>query len=86
MEIWLKISLLLSCFGFLHEFRPNEPYGIYFFSEFKNISSERVTEEIYPVSTYATLALLIVIFLITDICRLVFFIFFIYSYIFYIAL
>lgn len=70
METWLKVSLLLSVFGFLKEFRPSEPF-IYEFliGPWRNITEQQVNQEVYPVGTYAYLAQLIVVFLITDLCR-----------------
>lgn len=70
METWLKVSLLLSIFGFLKEFRPSEPF-IYEFliGPWRNITEEQVNQEVYPVGVYAYLAQLIVVFLITDLCR-----------------
>lgn len=70
METWLKVSLLLSIFGFLKEFRPSEPF-IYEFliGEWRNVTEEQVNQEVYPVGIYAYVAQLFVVFLITDLCR-----------------
>lgn len=67
---WLKVSLFLCIFGFLKELRPSEPF-IYEFliGEWRNITEEEVTQEVYPVGIYSYLALLVVVFLITDLCR-----------------
>lgn len=66
----MKISLLLCVFGFLKELRPSEPF-IYEFliGEWRNITSEQVNQEVYPVGTYSYLAQLVVVFLVTDLCR-----------------
>lgn len=55
---------------FLKELRPSEPF-IYEFliGEWRNITEEEVTQEVYPVGIYSYLALLVVVFLITDLCR-----------------
>ncbi|GJQ66882.1 hypothetical protein Trydic_g7905 [Trypoxylus dichotomus] len=70
MQTWLKISLLLCFFGFLKEIRPSEPF-IYEFliGEWRNITSEEVTQYVYPVGTYSYLAQLVIVFLITDLSR-----------------
>lgn len=71
MQDWLKISLLLSLFGFLKEIRPSEPY-IYEFlidKRWRNITDEQVQQEIYPLGSYSYLAQLVIVFLITDLCR-----------------
>ena len=66
----MKISLLLCVFGFLKEFRPSEPF-IYEFliGEWRNVTSEQVNQEVYPVGTYSYLAQLVVVFLVTDLSR-----------------
>ncbi|KAF4521486.1 hypothetical protein B566_EDAN001783 [Ephemera danica] len=70
MEEWLRLSLLLCTFGFFKEIRPSEPYVThYLVGPWKNLTEEQVYEEIYPVGTYSTLALLVVVFLITDLLR-----------------
>ncbi|RZC35229.1 thiamine transporter 2-like [Asbolus verrucosus] len=70
MHDWLKISLLLSIFGFLKEIRPSEPFVYEFLvGPWRNVSKEEVTEQVYPVGTYSYLAQSIVAFLITDLAR-----------------
>lgn len=70
MQDWLRISLILSCFGFLREFRPSEPFITEFLSgEWRDLTPEQINREVYPVGTYATLGLLVIVFLITDILR-----------------
>lgn len=71
MPDWLKISFLLSIFGFLKEIRPSEPFVYEFLIDkrWRNITSEDVTQKVYPVATYSYLAHLVVIFLVTDLCR-----------------
>ncbi|XP_050308768.1 thiamine transporter 1-like [Anthonomus grandis grandis] len=67
---WIIISLLVSVFGFLKEFRPSEPFIYEFLTGgWKNVTQDQVMQEVYPVGTYSYLALLIVVFLATDICR-----------------
>ncbi|XP_011301083.1 thiamine transporter 2 [Fopius arisanus] len=67
---WVRISQILCMFGFLKEFRPGEPFITdYLTSEWKNFTSEQVTEDIYPVGTYSYCATLVVIFLLTDFLR-----------------
>ena len=70
MQDWLKISLVLCTFGFLREFRPSELFVTEFLSgKWRNITSEQLNREVYPIGTYATLALLVIVFLVTDILR-----------------
>ena len=70
MEEWLKISLILCSFGFFREFRPSEPFVTDFLSgEWRNVTSDQLNFEVYPIGTYATLGLLVIVFLITDILR-----------------
>ncbi|CAB3359409.1 Hypothetical predicted protein [Cloeon dipterum] len=70
MDNWLKTSLLLCIFGFLKEIRPSEPYVTHFLvGHWKNFTTNEVYEQIYPVGTYSTLALLVLVFLVTDYVR-----------------
>lgn len=70
MKKWLKISLLLSVFGFLKEFRPSEPFVYEFLiGPWRNLTEETILQEVYPVGTYSYLGQLVVVFLITDLCR-----------------
>lgn len=70
MELWLKISLQLSIFGFLKEFRPSEPFIFEFLTgEWRNLTETDINQSVFPVGTYSYLTFLIVMFLITDFCR-----------------
>ncbi|XP_045472829.1 folate-like transporter 3 [Harmonia axyridis] len=70
MEKWLKISLLLSLFGFFKETRPSEPYVYEYLSgNWTNISGEDVSEDVFTVGTYVSTPLVVVAFLITDLMR-----------------
>lgn len=69
MEYWLRISLLLSVFGFLREIRPSEPFITDFLTDFKNVTLDTVLREVYPVGTYSYMLQAIVAFLITDFLR-----------------
>lgn len=70
MQEWLKISLLLCTFGFFREMRPSEPFVTEFLSgEWRDIQPEQLNRDVYPLGTYTTLAVLIVMFLVTDILR-----------------
>lgn len=70
MEEWLKISVLLSVFGFIKEMRPSEPFiSNYLLGEWRNITEEQLSQDVYPVGTYSYLAQLIIVFLITDLFR-----------------
>lgn len=70
MKDWLKVSLILVLFGFFREMRPSEPFVTEFLSgEWRNITSDQVNREVYPIGTYSYLGFLIVAFLITDLLR-----------------
>lgn len=70
MKGWLKISLVLCTFGFFREFRPSEPFVTEFLlGEWRNITSDQLNRVVYPIGTYSTLGLLVIVFLITDILR-----------------
>lgn len=70
MNEWYKISILLCVFGFLKEIRPSEPFIYeYLIGPWWNNTKEEVTQQVYPVGTYAQLAQLVIVFLITDLCR-----------------
>lgn len=66
----MRVSLLLCIYGFFREFRPSDSFLTDFLSgEWRNITGEVVTKEIYPYATYSYLAQLVVAFLITDMLR-----------------
>ena len=70
MQPWLKITMLLCTYGFFRELRPSEPFITDFLSgEWRNITSEQVTQDVYPWATYSYLSQLVVAFLITDMLR-----------------
>lgn len=69
MKEYLKISLILSTFGFLKETRPSEPFLTDFIVDFKNITVETINQDIFPIGTYSYLAQLVIIFLIIDLLR-----------------
>lgn len=72
MEIWLKVSLLLCTYGFFNDFRPSEPFVTEFLAgEWRNITAEQLTRDVYPWGTYAYLIQLVFVFLITDMLRFV---------------
>ncbi|KAK3909412.1 Thiamine transporter 1 [Frankliniella fusca] len=58
----------LCAVGFLKEFRPSESFLThYLVGTGKNLTQDEVNQDIYPIGTYSTLVLLIMVFLITDI-------------------
>ncbi|KAG4067750.1 hypothetical protein HA402_005522 [Bradysia odoriphaga] len=70
METWMRISLLLCVYGFFREFRPSDSFLTVFLSgEWRNVTAEDVTKEVYPYATYSYLSQLVVAFLITDMLR-----------------
>lgn len=69
MQDYLKISLILSTFGFLKETRPSESFIVDFIVDFKNITAEQINQNIFPIGTYSYLVQLIIVFLVTDMLR-----------------
>lgn len=69
MKEYLKISLVLSTFGFLKETRPSEPFITDFIKDFKNVTLEQIYQDIFPIGTYSYLIQLGIIFLLTDFLR-----------------
>lgn len=70
MKIWLKVSLMLCTYGFFNDFRPSEPFVTeYLTGEWRNITAEQLTRNVYPWATYAYLIQLVIVFLITDMLR-----------------
>ncbi|XP_060876350.1 thiamine transporter 2-like [Metopolophium dirhodum] len=67
MEEWLKITLCVSLFATFRDFRPVDSfYTSYLTSPAVNFTAEQVTEDIYPLNSYATTSLIIIMFLVTD--------------------
>lgn len=66
---WLKVSLLLCVFGFFRELRPSEPFSTEFFIAYRNLTTDDITQILYPLGTYSYMLQLIVVFLVTDILR-----------------
>lgn len=69
MQEYLKISLILSTFGFLKESRPSEPFITDFLVEYKPVTNEQINQEVFPIGTYSYLTQAVIIFLITDLLR-----------------
>lgn len=69
METWLKISLILSIFGFLREAKPSYPFITDYLTNFKNVTLDEVLRDIYPVGTYSYMAQAVLVFLLTDFLR-----------------
>ncbi|KAF0770559.1 thiamine transporter 2-like [Aphis craccivora] len=67
MEEWLKITLCVSLFASFRDFRPVDSfYTSYLTSPAVNFTAEQVTEDIYPINSYATTSIVIIMFLVTD--------------------
>ncbi|XP_038673156.1 thiamine transporter 2 isoform X2 [Scyliorhinus canicula] len=67
---WRYPTLLLCTFGFFSMMRPSEPFLTpYLVGPAKNLTTEQVTNEIFPVWTYSYLAMLFPVFLVTDYLR-----------------
>ena len=71
MEQWKRIAILLCLYGFFKEYRPSEAFLTPFLKgpEFKNLTENEVNNQIYPVSTYATLVCLAFVLLFSDAVR-----------------
>ncbi|XP_055920830.1 folate-like transporter 2 [Eupeodes corollae] len=70
MKSWLKISMLLCCFGFLRELRPSDSFATEFLSgEWHDITSEQVNKELYPLGIYMNVGWLVIVLLVTDMLR-----------------
>ncbi|XP_052379291.1 thiamine transporter 2 isoform X2 [Oncorhynchus keta] len=64
---WGYPTTLLCIYGFFSTVKPIEPFLIpYLTGADKNLTVEKVTNEIFPVWTYSYLAVLVPIFLLTD--------------------
>ncbi|CAH0385477.1 unnamed protein product [Bemisia tabaci] len=67
MESAYKLALWIGTFGFLKEFRPEDPYITqYLVGPVMNLSKEQVNEEVFPIATYVSTSQLILVFLLTD--------------------
>ncbi|VVC32109.1 Reduced folate carrier,Major facilitator superfamily domain [Cinara cedri] len=70
MERWLVQSIMISVFGFLKDFRPEDPYTIQYLTNTPmNFTNEEIIQEIFPVSTYTCVSVTVIIFLVTDYLR-----------------
>ncbi|XP_045157086.2 thiamine transporter 2-like [Mercenaria mercenaria] len=67
---WILLTCLLCTFGFIKEMRPSEAFlTLYLTGEWKNLTIEQVSNEIYPWWTYSYLIWLVPVFLLTDFLR-----------------
>lgn len=66
---WMLLTALLCTFGFIKEMRPSEAYLTLYLTEWKNLTIEQISNEIYPWWTYAYLIWLLPVFLLTDFLR-----------------
>ena len=69
MEHYTVTLLLLCTYGFFKELRPSEPYLTDYLVEWKNLSIEEVSNQVYPVWPYSYFGLLVPVFLLTDFLR-----------------
>jgi thiamine transporter 2/3 len=68
--MWLYQTILLCFYGFFKEMKPSESFLTPYLREApKNFTDEQLVNEIYPVSTYANLVALFLVFFITDFLR-----------------
>lgn len=67
---WIYPTVILCLFGFFSMMRPSEPFLMpYLSGPDKNLTTEQITNEIFPVWTYSYLALLFPVFVLTDYVR-----------------
>ncbi|XP_057273201.1 thiamine transporter 2-like [Pezoporus wallicus] len=67
---WTFPTLILCLYGFLSMLKPSEPFLTpYITGPEKNLTTDEVTNQVFPVWTYSYLALLLPVFLITDYMR-----------------
>ncbi|NWI49080.1 S19A3 protein, partial [Calyptomena viridis] len=67
---WAFPTLILCLYGFFYMMKPSEPFLTpYLTGPDKNLTTEEVTNQIFPVWTYSYLALLFPVFLLTDYLR-----------------
>ncbi|XP_040896389.1 thiamine transporter 1-like [Toxotes jaculatrix] len=67
---WVGPTVLLCIYGFCSMMRPIEPFLTEFLTgTYKNLTTEQVTKQVYPVWTYSSLVLLIPVLLVTDFLR-----------------
>ena len=68
--MWWYQTILLCLYGFFKEMKPSESFLTPYLRETpKNFTDEQLVNEIYPVSTYANLVALFLVFFITDFLR-----------------
>ncbi|KAM8873745.1 thiamine transporter 1-like [Spinachia spinachia] len=67
---WVGPTVLLCVYGFCSTMRPIEPFMTEFLTgTYKNLTTEQVNRQVYPVWTYSSLLLLIPVLLVTDFLR-----------------
>ncbi|VVC25747.1 Reduced folate carrier,Major facilitator superfamily domain [Cinara cedri] len=70
MEPWKKVCIYVSVYAILRECRPIDPFYIeYVTSLSEKYTDQVIREEIYPVCSYISVFLVIIIFLVTDFLR-----------------
>ncbi|KAM9009274.1 thiamine transporter 2-like isoform 1-T1 [Ara ararauna] len=67
---WTFPTLIVCLYGFFSMLKPSEPFLTpYLTGPDKNLTTDEVTNQVFPVWTYSYLALLLPVFLITDYVR-----------------
>ncbi|NXE33305.1 S19A3 protein, partial [Ptilorrhoa leucosticta] len=67
---WTFPTVILCLYGFFYMMKPSEPFLTpYLTGQDKNLTTDEVTNQIFPVWTYSYLALLFPVFLLTDYVR-----------------
>ncbi|KAK5906839.1 hypothetical protein CesoFtcFv8_004748 [Champsocephalus esox] len=67
---WVGSTVPICIYGFFSMMRPIEPFMTEFLTgTYKNLTTEQVNRQVYPVWTYSTLVFLIPVLLVTDFLR-----------------
>ena len=67
---WYIPTITLCTYGFLKEMKPSEPFLTPFLnSSYKHIDQKALSDEVYPISTYANFVFLFLVFVFTDFLR-----------------
>ncbi|KAI4828909.1 hypothetical protein KUCAC02_022980 [Chaenocephalus aceratus] len=67
---WVGPTVPICIYGFFSMMRPIEPFMTEFLTgTYKNLTTEQVNRQVYPVWTYSTLVFLIPVLLVTDFLR-----------------
>ena len=67
---WIVPTIILCTYGFFKEMKPSEPFLTpYLNSTYKHLNEKDLSDQVYPVSTYAYFIFLFLVFMFTDFLR-----------------